>query len=102
MIRAQRAQGMKGAHWENHAVARYTLGGELGEPAQHFYNLDEDKVNTLLAHGRQDAAHALGNTKSLLDLNARVSRQLWLVIFLLFVTVCFLGAIVYKLYQEIF
>jgi hypothetical protein len=31
-----------------------------------------------------------------------VSRQLVLANFLLFVTVCFLGAIVYKLYQEIF
>jgi hypothetical protein len=86
-------------------VARYTLDGELGlngQNAQHVYDLDQDQVNTLLAHGRQDAAHTLGNTKSLLDLNARVSRQLRLVNCLLFVSVCFLSAIVYKLYPEIF
>jgi hypothetical protein len=104
-IKKQHQMGLKGDHWDNHAVARYTLEGELGlngQTAQHVYDLDQEQVNTLLVHARQDAANALGNTRSLLDLNARVSRQLVLANFLLFVTVCFLGAIVYKLYQEIF
>jgi hypothetical protein len=56
MIRSQRAQGMKGTHWDNHAVARYTLEGELGKSARHVFDLDQDQVNTLLVHGRQDAA----------------------------------------------
>jgi hypothetical protein len=104
-LRAQKAQGMKGAHWDNYAVARYTLEGELGlngQNAKHVYDLNQDEVNTLLANGRQDASHALGNTKSLLNLNARVSRQLRLVNILLFISVCFLSAIVYKLYPEFF
>jgi hypothetical protein len=29
-IKKQRQMGLKGAHWDNHAVARYTLDGELG------------------------------------------------------------------------
>ena len=104
-IKAQRALGMKGEHWDNYAVAKYTLEGEIGstgQAAQHVYDFGQDEVNTLLAHSRQDAAHALGNTKSLLDLNARISRQVRLVNFLLFVSICFLSAIVYKLYPEVF
>jgi hypothetical protein len=102
-IKKQHQMGLKGDHWDNHAVARYTIEGELGlngQTAQHVYDLDQEQVNTLLVHARQDAANTLGNTRSLLD--ARVSRQLVLANCLLFVTVCFLGAIVYKLYQEIF
>jgi hypothetical protein len=104
-VRAQRAQGLKGEHWDNYAVARYTLEGELGlngQVAQHIYDLSRDEYSTLLAHGRQDIVHALCNTKSLLDLNGRISRQLRLANILLFVSVCFLGAIVYKLYPQFF
>jgi len=105
-IKKQRQLGLKGAHWDNHAVARYTLDGELGlngETAHpDVYDLEQEQVNTLLVHARQDTANALGNTRSLLDLTANVTRQLRLANFLLFVTVCFLGAIVYKLYPEIF
>jgi hypothetical protein len=103
-IKAQKALGMKGEHWDNYAVAKYTLEGEIGstgQAAQHVYDFGQDEVNTLLAHSRQDAAHALGNTKSLLDLNAKISRQVRLVNFLLFVSICLLGAIVYRLYPEI-
>jgi hypothetical protein len=104
-ITKQRQMGLKGEHWDNYAVAYNTLEGELGlngQTAQHVYDLNQEQVNTLLVHARQDAAHALGNTRSLLDLNVRVSRRLLLANFLLFVTVCFLGAIVYKLYPVIF
>ncbi len=96
---------MKGEHWDNYAIARYTLHDELGmhgEHAQHTYDLSRDEYHTLLAHGRQDAAHTLCNTKSLLDLNAKISRQLRLLNILLFGSTCFLGAIVYKLYLEVF
>jgi hypothetical protein len=102
-IKAQRLLGRTGAHWDNYAVARYTLDGELGmngQTAQHVYDLNQDEYNTLIANGRQDVAHALCNTKSLLDLNGRISRQLRFANVLLLVTVCFLGAIVVKLYPH--
>lgn len=103
-IKNQRLLGMKGEHWDNYAAARYTLEGELGlngQTAQHFYDLNREEYNTLLAHGRQDAAHALCNTQSLLDLTRRVSRQVRLLNVLLFALVCMIGAIVYKLYPEL-
>jgi len=103
-IKKQHQMGLKGDHWDNYAVAYYTLEGELGlngQTAQHVYDLNQEQVNTLLVHARQDAAHTLGNTRSLLVLNVRVSRQLLLANFLLFVTVCFLGMIVYKLYPQL-
>jgi hypothetical protein len=104
-IKAQRSLGRKGDHWDNHAVAIYTLQGELGlggKSANHVYDLNQDEYNTLIANGRQDVAHALCNTKSLLDLNGRISRQLRFANVLLLITVCFLAAIVNKLYPQFF
>jgi hypothetical protein len=40
--------------------------GWVGE-SHHTYELDEDTRDRLLAHGRQDAAHAVYNSSSLLD-----------------------------------
>jgi hypothetical protein len=100
-----RPSASPGDNWDNYAVARDVLHGELGlngEPAQHEYYLDQATRDTLLTHGRQDAAHALCNTKSLLDLNGKISRQLRLLNLLLFVSVCFSGAVVVKLYPQIF
>jgi hypothetical protein len=104
-VRAQREMGMKGESWDNYAIARYTLEGELGlngQTAQHVYDLSRDEYNTLLANGRQDVAHALCNTKSLLDLHGKISRQLRLLNVLVLVSVCFLAAIVAKLYPHLF
>jgi hypothetical protein len=64
-IKKQHQMGLKDDHWDHHAVARYMLEGELGlngQTAQHVYDLDQEQVNTLLFHARQDAANALGNT----------------------------------------
>jgi hypothetical protein len=66
---ARRSLGQKGAFWDNYATARVTLEGDLGQftdqpPA--YYDLDEPTRDRLLAHARQDAAHALLNTSSLL------------------------------------
>ena len=103
-IRTQRSMGMKGEHWDNYAIGRDVLHGELGlngEQPQHEYFLEESTRDTLLAHSRQDTAHALCNTKSLLDLNGKISSQLRLLNFLLLVSVCFLGAILVKLYPQL-
>jgi hypothetical protein len=104
-IIGQRAIGMKGEHRDNYAIARDVLHGELGfngKPVEDEYNLDQSKLDTLVAHGRQDAAHALCNTKSLLDLNGRISQQLKFANILLSISVCFLAAIVNKLYPQFF
>jgi hypothetical protein len=103
-IRAQRSTGMRGEHADNHATARYTLFHEIGfegDKAPNPYDFDQGTCDMLIAHARQDAAHALGNTKSLLDLNGRISRQLRLANVLLLVSVCFLAAIVNKLYPQV-
>jgi hypothetical protein len=103
-IKTQRSMGLKGEHWDNYAIGRDVLHNELGwkgEARQNEYFLDENIRDTLLAHSRQDAAHALCNTKSLLDLNAKLSSQLRLLNFFLMVSVCLLGAIVVKLYPQV-
>jgi hypothetical protein len=103
-IRTQRSMGMKGANWDNQAIARYTLFQEIGlegEPPSNPYDFDEFTRDTLLAHARQDAAHAVCNTKSLLDLNGKISRQLRFLNVLLLMSVCFLSTIVVKLYPQL-
>jgi hypothetical protein len=49
---------------------------------RHFYNLDEKTRDILLAHARQDAAHAFFNTKSLLERVAELKRLVRLVFLL--------------------
>src|SRR5438874_1359221 len=69
-IRTQRSLGMKGEFWDNHTVARHTVDeevGRLGEPTIYGYGFDDGIREVLLTHGRQDVAHALCNTRSLLD-----------------------------------
>jgi hypothetical protein len=60
--------------WKDHnalnlVVARNVLQEDLGRFAGrlHAYHLDDDTRDRLLAHTRQDAAHALCNTAVLLD-----------------------------------
>jgi hypothetical protein len=76
---------------QNHTIAQHTLDQELGrygEELQQFYGFDRDIADTLLAHGRQDAAHALLNTMTLMKdvrlLKYLVLLVLGLVIVLLF------------------
>jgi hypothetical protein len=74
-IAQQRATGFKGEHWNNYAVARYTVEGELNhseQAPQNAYNLSQKEFDTLLVNSRRDAAHALCNTRSLLELNRKV------------------------------
>jgi len=64
----QRIAGLKGDTWDNHAIARDIVHNELGYTGNRRppYNLDQDTRDILLVHARQDAAHALANTVSLL------------------------------------
>jgi hypothetical protein len=74
----------------NLIVAKNTMDEELGRfGKEHLneYHFDELTRDRLVVHTRQDAAHALCNTISLLDkislLNRRISRFEWLSVILL-------------------
>ena len=63
-------------------VCREELG-EFGDPLNSII-LDSEKRDTIIAHGREDAAHALANTISLLEGQERIKRQLfWLYILII-------------------
>jgi hypothetical protein len=98
-IQSQRSLGLTGDNWDNYAAAFSTLQREIG----HFpddthldcYEFDEAIRNRLLAHGRQDAAHALMNTASLLNRVVSLQRQ---VAALGLVTLSMLAVIAWKLW----
>ncbi|TAT69986.1 hypothetical protein [Rhizobium ruizarguesonis] len=78
------------------AIARNILHEELGQFSnpQRVYQLDEATRDRLIAHGRQDAAHALLAIGSV-ELNvAKLNRKLTLVIVLL---VILIGLMAYAL-----
>jgi hypothetical protein len=64
-----RDMGTKDSNSLNAIAARNILHEELGRfrERQRNYNLDPETRNRLLVHARQDAAHALLNTSSVLD-----------------------------------
>jgi hypothetical protein len=72
---------------ENAIVARNVLHEELGyigtqrEP----YHLNDDTRDILIAHARQDSAHALSNTISLLRIVARIERRQKILFWVLFI-----------------
>lgn len=71
---AKMLEGKLSENRANDVVARGNLHGELGyhdDGNERVYNLDEQTRDRLIVHGRQDAAHALLNTISLL----RVQEQ---------------------------
>jgi hypothetical protein len=64
---------------ENGEVAKNVLHEELGyfsDGKEIDYNLDEATRDRLITHGRQDAAHALGNTISLLVAVSKLEHRL--------------------------
>lgn len=72
LVAGNRDIGLKGENWKNEAIASAVLHAELGylgNGIKHKYNLNEDTEDTLLAHARQDAAHALLNSISLLKIS---------------------------------
>jgi hypothetical protein len=90
-------------HQANYLIAKNVTDEEMGRYGDHplEYSLQQRTKDTLLSHGRQDAAHALCNTKSILDQNARISSQLRTLNFLVLVAVGLLGAIAVKLYPQL-
>jgi hypothetical protein len=63
-IRSRREVGQHGHHVVNGAVARETLNQDLGyhsDSVNHAYGLDDPTRDRLIAHARQDAAHAMLN-----------------------------------------
>jgi hypothetical protein len=95
--------GSTSEHQANYLIAKNVADEEMGRYGEHplEYFLQQKTKDTLLAHGRQDAAHALCNTKSIIDQNARISSQLETLNLLALLTVGMLSAIVVKLYPEI-
>jgi hypothetical protein len=81
-LSAQHMVGQRGPHWRNHAVALNTLEQDLGYFGRDVacYDVDEPARDRLLAHARQDAAHALLNTTAILN---RLRLLTWLVVGLL-------------------
>jgi hypothetical protein len=61
----------------NYLIAKNVADEEMGRYGEHplEYSLQQKTKDALLAHGRQDAAHALCNTKSIMDQNARIAAQ---------------------------
>jgi hypothetical protein len=79
------------------APYRPKVGLELREHAEHVqeafagrgagvkrYSLDDHTRDVLIAHARQDAAHALLNTATLLEQSRALRRGFRIVLFLLF------------------
>jgi hypothetical protein len=95
--------GMTSEHQANYLVAKNVADEEMGRYGDHplEYSLQQKTKDTLLAHGRQDAAHALCNTKSIMDQNAHISSQLRTSNLLALLTVGMLVAIVVKLYPQL-
>ncbi len=103
-LKMQPRFGITGEHSANFIIAKNVLDEEMGRYGDHSleYSLQQKTKDTLLAHGRQDAAHALCNTKSLLDQNAKISSQLKTLNLLVLLSVIMLAAIVAKLYPQFF
>ncbi|ACB27625.1 hypothetical protein [Methylobacterium radiotolerans] len=93
-IRAQRDLGMKGDSWDNHAIAHGTLQGDLGtngKPRDPYY-LDDVTRDILIAHSRQDAAHGLLNTMSLLKRVRQLTIAVYLLMALVLLLIVFVAA----------
>jgi hypothetical protein len=61
--------GPKDASFLNSVIARNVLDEDLGrfDSTLHMYRLDDDTRDRLIVHARQDAAHAVINTATLLQ-----------------------------------
>lgn len=81
-ISSNRAMGLKGTSWDNQAVAYVTAQDEaLGlDSAAEYYDLDEQTRQRILVNLRQDTAHALLNTSSLINELKYIKRLIWLLI----------------------
>ena len=78
-LRVAREMGTKDPASINGITARNVLHEELGYFGEtpHNYGLDERTRDALLAHVRQDAAHALLNSITTLNELRRLKRLAW-------------------------
>jgi hypothetical protein len=82
-ITGQREVGLKGDHWDNYAIAQGVLHDEIDSDSKTVrfpYRFDQEQRDALLAHARQDAAHALCNTGSLLKRIRTLTRLVYLLL----------------------
>jgi uncharacterized membrane protein YccC len=88
-----RDMGTKDPSNLNSIAARNILHEDLGrfDTILHRYQLDDDTRNRLIAHVRQDAAHALLNTATLLQQVRALRRGLRIVLVLVFLLLVALG-----------
>ncbi len=87
---SRRVRGRRDVSAENGIVARDVLHGEIGlnGPSERHepYHLDADTRDILIAHGRQDAAHALLNTMTLVTEVASLRRVVVVLMWLNIIT----------------
>jgi hypothetical protein len=86
-LRANKELGPQGSFARNGVVARNVPHEDLGyfSDLPSDYGGDPSLICRLAAHARQDASHALINTKTIMDDQRRIKRRLWVVIALLVV-----------------
>lgn len=79
-LQAHKEFGRRGAFYRNEVLARNVLHQELGWHAEEpmTYEMGEDVRDRLIAHCRQDAAHAVLNGASALDAIKSLRRLLCL------------------------
>jgi hypothetical protein len=95
-IKINRSLGLKGDNWKNYAVALIGTQHDASG-AEDGLTLSDATRDTLIRHNRQDTAHALGNTTSILD---RV-RELTRLVYVLLVLVIGLGvAVAYLMIKQ--
>ena len=58
----------------SHSLGLLSLQADLN--SDFVYDLDDAQLHRIVAHGRQDAAHAVGNTDEIKDTLAVLARQL--------------------------
>jgi hypothetical protein len=92
--------GWKDPNALNLVVARNVLQEDLGRfnGRLHPYHLDDDTRDRLLAHARQDAAHALGNTAALLDQIRSLRRTMFVLIGLMISSLVSVTALILLFY----
>jgi hypothetical protein len=93
--------GRTDPHSQNLFVASNVLKEELGlydDYHQPDYDLDKATADVLLAHARQDAAHALSNTASILEVLSSIRTQLRIGLVLLFLLVLGTAMVVWRIW----
>jgi hypothetical protein len=88
--------GWKDPNALNRVVARNVLHDDLGrfKGRLHVYHLNDDTRDRLLAHARQDTAHALINTATLLDQVKALRRTVNLLVVLMIFSVLSVAALI--------